>query len=174
MLSTIPNIRSLQILRTRQALFEGIDKLPDRIDNISDTALQAFREHYRDDSITKDAIFDYIYGVLHAPSYRETFANDLSKMIPRYPVCTGFSYLCGGRCCPRRSPSQLRDVRTIPSATRLCTQWRTHSRIISDSVRGRCSSRISKQKPRSSSMSISNSLVSRTLHIGMLSTAERL
>ena len=70
--------------------FAGIDKPPDRIDNISDTALHAFREHYNDDTITKDAIFDYVYGVLHAPSYREAFANDLSKMIPRIPFAPDF------------------------------------------------------------------------------------
>ena len=71
-------------------MFEGIDKPPDRIDNISDTALHAFREHYADDTITKDAIFNYVYGVLHAPSYREAFANDLSKMIPRIPFAPDF------------------------------------------------------------------------------------
>ena len=70
--------------------FDGIDKPPDRIDNISDTALHTFREYYSDDSITKDAIFDYVYGVLHAPSYREAFANDLSKMIPRIPFAPDF------------------------------------------------------------------------------------
>ena len=67
-----------------------IEKVPDRIDNISDTALNTFRENYRDNSITKDAIFDYIYGVLHAPSYREAFANDLSKEIPRIPFAPDF------------------------------------------------------------------------------------
>ena len=77
-------------LRDAADMFEGIDKPPDRIDNILDTALHAFREHYRDDSITKDAIFDYVYGVLHAPSYREAFANDLSKMIPRIPFAPDF------------------------------------------------------------------------------------
>ena len=70
--------------------FQGFDEAPERIDNISDTALHAFRNHYRDDSITKDDIFDYIYGVLHAPSYREEFANDLSKMIPRIPFAPDF------------------------------------------------------------------------------------
>ncbi len=70
--------------------FDGIDKPPDRIDNISDTALHAFRKHYNDDTITKDTIFDYVYGVLHAPSYREAFANDLSKMIPRIPFAPDF------------------------------------------------------------------------------------
>ena len=70
--------------------FDGINNLPDRIDNISDTALQAFRDHYRDNTITKDDVFDYVYGVLHVPSYMEDFANDLSKMIPRIPFAPDF------------------------------------------------------------------------------------
>ena len=62
----------------------------ERVDNITDTALLAFREHYADDEITKDAIFDYVYGVLHAPAYRERFANDLSKVLPRVPMAPDF------------------------------------------------------------------------------------
>ena len=68
----------------------GIEKAPDRIDNITDTALDTFRYHYRDSTITKDTIFDYVYGVLHSPTYREQFANDLSKMIPRIPFAPDF------------------------------------------------------------------------------------
>ncbi len=67
-----------------------VDDSPDRIDNISDIALKAFQEHYSDDSITKDDIFYYVYGILHAPSYREQFANDLSKMLPRIPYAPDF------------------------------------------------------------------------------------
>ena len=70
--------------------FQGFEEAPERIDNISDTALRAFREHYDDNTISKDDIFDYVYGVLHAPSYREQFANDLSKMIPRIPYAPDF------------------------------------------------------------------------------------
>ena len=62
----------------------------ERVDNITDAALRAFREHYADDEITKDAIFDYVYGVLHAPAYRERFANDLSKALPRVPMAQDF------------------------------------------------------------------------------------
>ena len=62
----------------------------DRLDNISDTALRTFRNHYKDDAITKDDIFDYVYGILHAPSYREQFASDLSKMLPRIPFAPDF------------------------------------------------------------------------------------
>ena len=72
------------------AMFDGIDNPPERIDNISDTALRVFQEHYGDNTITKDDIFDYVYGILHAPSYREQFANDLSKMIPRIPYAPDF------------------------------------------------------------------------------------
>ena len=61
-----------------------------RIDNISDTALTAFRKHYDDDTITKDAIFDYVYGVLHAPDFRGRFANDLTKDLPRAPMASDF------------------------------------------------------------------------------------
>ena len=64
-----------------------------RIDNIPDSALAAFRAHYADDAITKDTIFDYTYGVLHASDYRERFANDLSKQLPRVPTATDFDAL---------------------------------------------------------------------------------
>ena len=62
----------------------------EHVDNITDTALSAFREHYGDEAISKDAIFDYVYGVLHAPDYRERFANDLAKALPRIPFAPDF------------------------------------------------------------------------------------
>ena len=71
-------------------MFQGIDSPPNRIDNISDTALRTFREYYNNDTITKDTIFDYVYGILHAPSYREQFANDFSKMLPHIPYAPNF------------------------------------------------------------------------------------
>ena len=74
----------------RQQSLPGLELPPERIDNISDTALRAFRVRYGDNQITKDAIFDYIYGVLHAPSYRDRFANDLAKGLPRIPFAADF------------------------------------------------------------------------------------
>ena len=62
----------------------------ERVDNISDTALAAFRSHYQDPGITKDAIFNYVYGVLHAPDFRARFANDLAKSLPRIPFALDF------------------------------------------------------------------------------------
>ena len=74
--------------------FQGFDEASERIDNISDTALRTFQEHYRDDTalhtISKDHIFDYIYGILHAPSYRKQFENNLKKEMPRIPFAPDF------------------------------------------------------------------------------------
>lgn len=36
--------------------------------------------------LRKDTIFYYVYGLLHAPAYREAFAADLKKMLARLPL----------------------------------------------------------------------------------------
>ena len=83
--------------REESDLLDESDSL-ERIDNISDTALAGFRSRYGDPSITKDAIFDYVYGVLHAPDYRARFADDLSKSLPRIPFAPEFrAFAAAGR-----------------------------------------------------------------------------
>ena len=67
-----------------------IDSTPERVDNITDTALCDFQAHYQDKTITKDAIFNYVYGILHAPDYIEQFAYDLTKMLPHIPFAPDF------------------------------------------------------------------------------------
>lgn len=59
-------------------------------DGITDVALANFRKHYADATITKEAIFYYCYGVLHSLEYREQYASDLKKMLPRIPYATDF------------------------------------------------------------------------------------
>ena len=61
-----------------------------RQDNIPAEALYRFQDHYDDRSITADRLFDYVYGVLHAPDYRAKFANDLVKELPRIPFAADF------------------------------------------------------------------------------------
>ena len=73
-----------------QGTLAGIEPQTNRIDNISDAALRDFQTQYDDNDITKDAIFDYVYGALHAPAYRERFANDLAKELPRIPFAADF------------------------------------------------------------------------------------
>jgi predicted helicase len=56
-----------------------------RRENITDWALVQFRSHYHDPSITKWDIFHYIYAVLHHPEYRERYAANLRRELPRIP-----------------------------------------------------------------------------------------
>jgi predicted helicase len=53
-------------------------------------ALEASLSHptttTNEDTITKEDIFYYVYGVLHSPEYRTRFAADLKKMLPRIPL----------------------------------------------------------------------------------------
>lgn len=55
-----------------------------RVDNITDATLASYRAKYGE-AVTKDDIFSYVYGLLHSPDYRERFAVDLKKMLPRIP-----------------------------------------------------------------------------------------
>jgi predicted helicase len=59
-------------------------------DNISDEFLKEIRDKYHDASINKEDIFYYIYGILHNEDYKKTFANDLTKMLPRIPFIAEF------------------------------------------------------------------------------------
>lgn len=52
-----------------------------RVDNITDEILGIYREALGS-NITKDEIFYFVYGKLHDPVYRETYAADLKKMLP--------------------------------------------------------------------------------------------
>ena len=67
----------------------------ERIDNITDWALDQFRAHYEKHegakrAITKDAIFYYVYGVLHDPIYGEKYAMNLKREFPRIPFYADF------------------------------------------------------------------------------------
>ncbi len=84
-----PRYRYVQPANSEAGLF-GAGVSLERVDNISDHVLARFRKHYTDDTIDKDAIFDYIYGVLHAPDYRKRFSNDLAKELPRIPMALDF------------------------------------------------------------------------------------
>jgi predicted helicase len=54
-------------------------------DGISDAGLVHFQEAYPDEKITKEDIFYYVYGLLHSQDYRDRYADNLSKELPRIP-----------------------------------------------------------------------------------------
>lgn len=70
---------------SQASLFDdGKDKYI-RHDAITDFILKRAQGQYGP-KVTKEDIFYYVYGFLHCPTYRETFANDLKKMLPRLPL----------------------------------------------------------------------------------------
>ena len=56
-----------------------------RRDAITDAGLTHFQSAYPGVTINKEDLFYYIYGVLHSPDYRERYADNLSKELPRIP-----------------------------------------------------------------------------------------
>jgi len=103
-----PNGRDFRILATTEAsdfhyigdtrvigLFRCGDP-GERVANITDWAFEQFRKHYRsgrgkkDRPISKEAIFHYVYGVLHDPIYREKYALNLKRDFPRIPFYKDF------------------------------------------------------------------------------------
>ena len=65
-----------------------------RRDAITDWALTAFRNRYQDQTIGKEDVFWYVYGILHSPEYKQRFAADLKKMLPRIPFAGDFRAFC--------------------------------------------------------------------------------
>lgn len=61
-----------------------------RKENITDWSLEQFRNYYQDPTITKWDIFYYTYGLLHHPTYRERYAANLKRELPRIPYAPDF------------------------------------------------------------------------------------
>jgi predicted helicase len=61
-----------------------------RRENITDWALKHFREHYGDKRITKWGVFHYVYSMLHHPGYRQRYAENLKRELPRIPLAPDF------------------------------------------------------------------------------------
>ncbi len=66
-------------------LFDAGNEEYTRKDGITGFILDRCRESYGP-KVTKEDIFYYVYGLLHSPDYRRTFAADLKKMLPRLPL----------------------------------------------------------------------------------------
>lgn len=88
------------------------DKSGNRQDNLTDWALNLFREHYQPKPetekevgqlsdaelavftgiklISKEDIFHYTYAVLHNPAYRKKYELDLKREFPRLPLYADF------------------------------------------------------------------------------------
>ncbi|MGI8964668.1 MAG: type ISP restriction/modification enzyme [Limisphaerales bacterium] len=86
------------------SLFTYSEDGKERRDNITSKALTLFQIFYDDDSITRENIFHYIYALLHHPAYRNRFAENLKRELPRIP------FVGVGRVAPRApSPAKSPD-----------------------------------------------------------------
>ena len=87
-------------------------------ENITDWALDQFREQYNDQAIIKWDIFYYIYAMLHHPGYRERYAADLKRELPRIPFASDFRAFS-------RSGKQLADLHlNYETVKRYSLTWR--------------------------------------------------
>ena len=84
-------VPSFDLLEKTQCLpLYVYDGLGNPIENIIDSSLVHFKDHYKDSTITKEAIFHYVYAVLHHPAYREKYAINLKREFPRIPFYEDF------------------------------------------------------------------------------------
>ena len=58
-------------------------------DNITDWCLEQFQARYGP-QITNDDIWEYLYGVMHAPDWRERYRHDLQRNLPRISLAEDF------------------------------------------------------------------------------------
>ncbi|MGO9255107.1 MAG: type ISP restriction/modification enzyme [Bryobacteraceae bacterium] len=61
------------------------------LSHLKDTAVAQFRQHYSDGSIAKEDVFHYLYALLHHPEYRERYAANLKRELPRIPFAPDFA-----------------------------------------------------------------------------------
>ncbi|RVZ57021.1 restriction endonuclease, partial [Helicobacter pylori] len=69
------------------------DDLGNRHYAISGYALNLFRRHYKNNAITEEEIFYYIYAILHHKGYLEKYKNSLAKEAPRIALSDDFKEL---------------------------------------------------------------------------------
>ncbi len=69
------------------------DDLGNRYNAISGYVLNLFRRHYKDNAITEEEIFYYIYAIFHHKGYLEKYKNSLAKEAPRVALSEDFKEL---------------------------------------------------------------------------------
>ncbi len=103
-------------------------------ENITDFALARFREQYADPRIDKWDIFHYVYALLHHPGYRERYALDLKRSLPRIPFSPEFRAFA-------RAGRQLADLHLhYETADRYSLEW--------ERMAGQIDFRVQKMLPR--------------------------
>ncbi|MCY4523724.1 MAG: hypothetical protein OXB84_03185 [Halobacteriovoraceae bacterium] len=61
-----------------------------KIDNMNPTVINEFKKYYDDKKIDSDAVFYYIYALLHSKDYRNKYKNNLRMELPCIPFVSNF------------------------------------------------------------------------------------
>jgi predicted helicase len=69
--------------------FEKVQCFP--FSRLKHSAVAQFRQHYSNDSISKEDVFHYLYALLHHQEYRERYAGNLKRELPRIPFASDFA-----------------------------------------------------------------------------------
>jgi predicted helicase len=73
----------------RDLAFEKAQCFP--LSHLKDSSVAQFRQRYPNDSINKEDVFHYLYALLHHPDYRERYADNLKRELPRIPFALDFA-----------------------------------------------------------------------------------
>ena len=80
------SISLFEVEQETGGLFENQSSGLQRRDAITDAGLAHFQAAYPGEEITKEDLFYYVYGLLHSPDYRDRYADNLTKELPRIPA----------------------------------------------------------------------------------------
>ncbi len=132
-----------------QGKLPGIEPGLERVDNVSDTALRAFRVRYADNAIGKDDVFDYVYGVLHAPTGASASPTIWPRTCPasrsrRISTPSPAPAAPSPRCISATRPA--RNIRSKSSSP----VWASCARSISASPTAPCASPTTPERPSAS------------------------
>ncbi|ODT75598.1 MAG: hypothetical protein ABS76_33850 [Pelagibacterium sp. SCN 64-44] len=75
-----------QVQSDNGGLFAGEAARIETRDGVTDDALAHFRAAWPGEQVSKEDLFYYIYGLLHSPDYRQRYADNLLKELPRIPA----------------------------------------------------------------------------------------
>ncbi len=75
---------------TQNLPFYIYDENGKKTENITNFALEKFKNFYKKNAINKEKIFSYVYGVLHNPAYRKKYEINLKRDFPRIPFYNNF------------------------------------------------------------------------------------
>ena len=93
-----------------------------RVSNLNPAGVQRFKDAVGAD-IDDDAVFEYVYGVLHSPNFRREFESSLKKEGPRVPLADSRATFDAFRVAGRELldlHTNYEDVEPYP----LTEQWR--------------------------------------------------